>query len=184
MTFPWATIGNSVIPAMSLPTPLQTDWRAPCRLGSVCKALIVTVIGLVSGCGAKEEEEPPNVEVQGKVILQGSAGDYFIVTFTSQGSKRENRFQSQAFKAGQSFTVQCPAGTYKATIATVTTQNNAGGPVTVGPGKAGGIPTKYRNPFESPWKVEVPGGARKAWCLKSIRSLSEKGVGPLNNHRV
>jgi hypothetical protein len=97
--------------------------------------------------------------------LPGKTSDYLIVTFISQETKLEKRYPSNPFKQGQTFTINCPRGKYKATLAVVTTQANAGGSHTANPGRSGGIRSVYQNPFTSPWTVDVPAEGKKGLVL-------------------
>jgi hypothetical protein len=116
---------------------------------------------LTAGCGQTAEEEPPEVEVQGKLVYPADTESDLIVTFTPANPSNQKLYRGVCLK-DRHFKLNCPKGNYKATIAYVPAHSGAAGPAaTVKPVKTGSIPARYQNPTETPWEVFVPAAGRK-----------------------
>jgi len=121
------------------------------------------ILLLCSGCGNKTEP-PAVVSVKGNVVCQGKAVPGVLIKFwPRQQDPQTKPIETVSGPKGE-FSLSCPKGSYKVTIANV--------PVSAaGPGLAEGgggeephcmpavvVPIEYSDRVESPLTVEVPEG--------------------------
>jgi hypothetical protein len=132
--------------------------------------LALAAVLVASGCAGKPPP-PPLVTVNGKLVHHNEPVPLVLLTFvpTDPGSGARPQAASQA---DGSFTVRCPRGGYKVTLAPVPQAGAAppadGGPL-ADPGKPGrlrAIPPAYRDPDSTPLRVDVPDAGKDGVVLE------------------
>jgi hypothetical protein len=132
---------------------------------------IALALVLVIGCSSKPTQAPPKEAketVEGTVVSGGQPVPFVMVLFHPENPLDAQRYEGAAGKDG-TFTVQCPTGRYKVTVA----------PLHAGPGGAGGlaggqvdakglkeIPRRYQDKSGTPLVEEIPVGGKKSVTLK------------------
>jgi hypothetical protein len=122
---------------------------------------------LLAGCSGKPTQAPPVETVEGKVIAQGRAVPFVMVTFNPDDPANPNRYDGASDKDG-AFRVQCPKGRYRVTLSPLPAgPGGAPGAGALVPGGGGGeVPARYRNKDQTPLTEDVPGGGKKGLTLE------------------
>ena len=129
---------------------------------STLAAVAVCCATFVLGCG---KPEPSEVVVKGKVVFPGNSQKFLMVRFHPSGSARDSRTYDAALDTDRAFTLKCPKGSYRATLAVVPAHGGAAEKTkTPASGKEHSIPAKYQNPQTS-WEVEIPEGGKSDLVL-------------------
>jgi hypothetical protein len=110
----------------------------------------------LGGCQG-QPEAPPLVPVKGKVVKAGNQPvPWILVEFHPRGAAGSRPFRGGTKQDG-SFELNCPAGSYRVTLAPLPGGAADSGPdAKTAPGKTTAIPRNYRSPEKTLLKVEVP----------------------------
>jgi len=130
--------------------------------------LVLTAACALCGCSGKPTPALPKDTVEGKVQAQGRPVPFVLVTLYPQDQGDAKRYDGAADKDG-SFSVQCPAGSYKVTITPLPVGvggNPGAGPLAGADAKGPKeIPAACRKRSDTPLKVDVPEGGKKGITL-------------------
>jgi hypothetical protein len=132
--------------------------------------LALAALLVASGCGGKPPP-PPLVTVNGKLVHKQEPVPLVLLTFVPTDPRSGVRPQAASQPDG-TFTLQCPPGSYKVTLAPVP-QAGAAPPGDAAPladpakpGRLRAIPAAYRDPDNTPLRVEVPDGGKDGVVLE------------------
>jgi hypothetical protein len=124
-------------------------------------------LALLAGCSARPTQAPMET-VEGRVVTQGRAVSFVLVTFNPDDGANADRYDGPTDKDG-SFRLRCPKGRYRVTLSPlpVGASGDPGAGALVPGGSGGGkeVPARYRDKGLTPLNEDVPEGGKKGLTL-------------------
>ncbi len=123
---------------------------------------------ILIGCSSQPASRNP-VTVSGQMLDAGGKPLAMkVVSFNPQ--ERDQKNSSSGTDAQGKFTLKLVPGKYHVTLAEpsrAAADGTAGGVTAPDQaGKMGGVPSKYRNPNETPWQITIPDGGQADLVLQ------------------